>query len=326
MRRVILVLIMALVFPNAAYSLGDEDIYHVTYSRQKEFLKGENFSNEMDTDRLWWDARIKATENIHLFFYPILTRNLDDKEVVKLKTIREYVAINIENLYVGIGKQPIIWGVGRGRNPTNYFMNIQPFDKQKNPEVALEGIKSYLVEYSPGASTLELVVADDDTHTSAIRAKTFLFNTDLSLSFFKKEKAFGMGGDFEADVKGEFLLYLEASADDQGNWDGLIGLDKTLTLFNKSNVNLEYYYDRRLKEKEINGGIHLQPTEEVSVTSSISHDINQNVSLWMMRLGYSWKKFEFVVTPIFKIKHGAKDIKSFPQERIITAQVVAHLF
>ena len=326
MWRVILVLILLMVFPHGAYSLEDEDRYHVTYSRQKEFLKGEHFSDEIDTDKLWWDARIQTTENIHFFFYPILTRNLDSEEVVTLKTIRGYTAINIENLYVGIGKQPIVWGVGRGRNPTNYFMNIQPFDKQRTPEVALEGIKSYRVEYSPGDSTLELVITDDGTHTSAIRAKTFQFNTDMSLSFFKKDEASRIGGDFETNIKGEFLLYSEASAKNQDDWDGLVGVERTLTSFNKSNVNLEYYYDERLKKKEINGGIYLQPTEEVSIISSISHDINQNVSLWMTRLGYSWKKFEFVVTPIFKIKHGEKDVVSFPQERIIAAQVIAHLF
>ena len=326
MRRVILIFILFMVFPHGAYSSEDEDRRHVTYSRQKYFLKSEHFSNEIDTDRLWWDARIQATENIHFFFYPILTRNLDNEEAVTLRTIRSYTAINIENLYVGIGKQPIIWGVGQGRNPTNYFMNIQPLDKQKSQEVALEGILSYLVEYSSQGSTLEMVIADDKTHASAIRAKTFLFDTDMSLSFFRKDGASRMGGDFETDIKGEFLLYSEASAKDQDNWDGLIGVKRTLTSFNKSNIYLEYYYDGRLKKKEINGGIYLQPTEEVSVLSSVSHDINQNVSLWMTRLGYAWEEFEFVVTPLFKVKHGEKDIESFPQERIITAQVIAHFF
>lgn len=323
-RRIILVLIFLIVLSakKFAFSCDWVERFRLNSSIQKDFLKGKDSTDEMELGKIWADLKISIVENWNYFLYPDFEYKFDDKEG-KTKFRRDYFTVNFENFYIGVGKQPVMWGVGRGRNPTNYLMQLKLFDKQKEPELALEGIHSIILDYSPGDYTIEAVKGKDeiDGKTAySFRLKTFLWNTDISFSLLEKDKLSKIGGDFERDICGLFGFYGESSGKNRENWEYLIGLDKTITIFNKSNANLEYYHlnSKDSKQKEIDFQIALYPTEELSVISLLSYDIDKKVNLWTERIGYYVGKIEFVLLSTFKFEYD--------EERAVTLKVISNIF
>jgi len=306
-------------------------------SIEQDYLEGKDFSDQSTTLRLWSDIDVSWEIKKHdidtkiadmkLVLYPLLEYNLTDKKD-KLNLRKGYGAILFKETYISIGKQPILWGVAGGINPTNYLMRLNLFDKQRTPELALEGIESLLIEFPIKDITVETVFARSDEGAKSIknatRFKTFVWDTDLSLSFYRDtdKNNTTIGGDFVKDIHGWFNLYGElAYKDIQDDYQFVAGITKFIPYLPKSSLSLEYAKDNTKEKKDeyFTLQVLISPGEELSLVSLTSYYLEKDVILSMTRIGYYIGKAELTVTFTFRLKDEVDD---FPFKYIISPKII----
>lgn len=296
---------------------------HPNISIQRDFLKKPDFKEEVDIIKSEVDIELFFTQNSKLTIYPIQEYNLSS-EKGKFKFRKAYIAFLIKEIYCGIGKQPIIWGVGRGKNPTNYIKEIQLLKKQREPEVSEEGINSCMLTFPIKDFTVESIVPFSNDSSVAIRAKTFLWNTDFSLSIYKSKNKLKVGGDFERGIGDLFGLYIESSFKDTNNYQHLIGISRVLSAGHKSIIDLEYSTSKSEGKKEdyVFTQIIFSPREDISLFNLLLFDLDKEITFFMPKLSYYLKRIEFAVTGTFKIKGNREYVDYFPFDHIITTKII----
>lgn len=326
--------------PAGAFEIGfNKGKENTSISIDRQYIKGELFSEHRDAIRAWSDIELSWevgrtvlsdegltwTDIAHLkvVLYPVLDYSLNDHKTKEIFR-KAYAAMQMKNTYVAIGKQPIIWGVGKGTNPTNYLMQLNTFDKQREPEIPLEGVDSMLIEFPVKDITVETVFASPKSIKNATRFKAFAWDTDLSISFFTAEDEKKIGGDFERDFHGLFGLYGEYAAGNvRDNYQYVAGVSKVIPFFTRASVNLEHQRGD-IKERKENVStlqLFLSPREEVSLLSITSYDWDKAVTLSMIRIGYSIGRGEFAVVGTFK-PNGKEGVDSFPFEYTIQSKFI----
>jgi len=316
---------------------------HTAVSINRDYLKGDNFSAHNDTARMWSDIELswdidnailtnnelswRRIADIKLAAYPIMDYNLTKGEA-EFSLRKGYVATRIKNTYISIGKQTIIWGVGKGANPTNYLMKLQLFDKQRSPELSLEGIECLMVEFPVKNVSIETVFQHPEEIENATRFKTFVWDTDLSFSFYTNKDRPQVGLDFEKDLHGWFGIYGELAMntkDVDKDYQFVAGISKVIPYFSRSNIDFEYQQNNfKNKDREEIFTIQtlISPMEELSFLSLISYFSNKDVTLSMVQASYTiGKKVELLVTSTFK-SNNVEDPEFFPFNYIISPRVI----
>ncbi|MDI6704058.1 MAG: hypothetical protein QME40_05265 [bacterium] len=291
-------------------------------SIQRDFLKGPDFKEKVDIIKLEVDMELFFTKNSKLTIYPIQEYNLSSKKG-EFKFRKAYIGFLIKEVYCGIGKQPIIWGVGRGRNPTNYIKEIQPLEKQMEQDVSQEGIDSFMLTFPIKGFTVENIVPFSNSSSFAMRAKTFLWDTDFSLSFYKYKDRLKVGGDFERGIGDLFGLYMESSFKDTKNYEGLIGISRSLSSVHKSDIDLEYFISQSGDKKEdyVFTQVTFSPREDISLFNLLLFDLDKRITFFMPKLSYYLERMEFAVISTFKIKDNKEYVDYFPFDYIITTKI-----
>lgn len=241
---------------------------------------------------------------------------------------KRYGALRFKEVYLGIGKQPIVWGVARGVNPTNYLLNLELFEKHIAPEFPLEGINSVLIESSVQEVTIESVFTDLEPFRNATRFKTFAWDTDLSLSFLIDEEGKNrIGGDFERDFYGLFGLYSEIAIGSlENNYQVVTGVSKALPYFNRSIVDFEYLKGESPVEKlsAYTARLSLLAKEDFSLLTLVSLDDVRHITRSMIRMGYSWGKTEFTILALYNVDNNKSDYNVVPFKYLIFPMVIRY--
>ncbi len=291
-------------------------------SIQRDFLEKSDFKEKSDIIKSEVDIELSFTRNSKLTIYPLQEYNLSSKED-KFRLRKAYIAFLIKEIYCGIGKQPIIWGVGRGKNPTNYIKEIQLLKKQREPEVLEEGINSFILTFPIKDFTVESIVPFSND-SLAVRAKTLWGNTDFSLSFYKSRNELKVGSDFERGIGDLFGLYLESSFKDAKNYQYLMGISRVLSTAHKSIIDLEYSTSESEGKKEdyVCSQITFSPREDISLFNFLLFDLDKKITFFMPKLSYYLRRIELAITSTFKIKDNKGDVDYFPFDHIITTKII----
>lgn len=314
-------------------------------SISQQYVKNNGVTDRLDTARLWvdlsasWEIEKVVSEkedlswtklgDIKLVLFDILSYSrINGNTTSETSTRKAYGAIRVKNIYMAIGKQPIIWGVAKGVNPTNYLQRFTAVDKQIEPEISLEGVRSLVIEFPIKNFTMETIFANPDHAVqNATRFKTFAWDTDLSFSFFidNDEDKIGnkIGGDFETDFHGLFGLYGEYAAGNiKDDYEFVGGISKVIPFFIRSSVNLEYQQGNIKAKKESTYTLQLSllPMEELSLLSVVTYDQNTKVMFGLARIGYTIGRGEFALVSTYKLND--KDNVASPFEYIIEPKLI----
>jgi len=315
---IILLIFFMIKFYNIAWSLEKE--LYLSTSIQRDFLKIGNFKKHSDIVKVWIDSRLFPTEDLQIVVYPMLKYNISD-EKLDFNFRKFYLALSWNDIYLSIGKQVIIWGVARGKNPTNYLMPLQLFDKQREPEFSLEGIESFMIEFPIQKFTVESVFTDFNYFENATRIRTFLWDTDLSFSFNINKKGIRIGCDFEKDFHELFGLYGEYAVKNfEDDYEFVIGISKVIPYFKRSTIDFEYQKSvlKNNNEDTLNIQLNISPSEEFSFLYLSSYDINKNILYLMSKFSYYLGKMELTLVTTFKF--GNKD--NFPFKYMISPKII----
>lgn len=292
-------------------SLDAEELkVHPQLSLERTVIKTEEADEVVDTFRVEVDTGL-LYRGMKVVAYPVVERNLQEGED-DLRFRKAYIAYQpIEGIYVSVGRQPILWGVGRGRNPTNFIRELALLERQQRPYLLEEGVDSALLTVSYKDIALENVVSFSKFLRAAdaysVRCKALLNNWDTSLSFYTRLKGEDpkVGITTEGDIRGLFNLYSEV-AFDTGPKDCqyLIGLSRLLSVSLRSNLDIEYL--KGANEEIVFLQLSLFPMEELSGLFIASYDITKRWTYLLPRLNlYLGRYIEMTFVPTFYLKHDS---------------------
>jgi len=260
---------------------------------------------------------------LELSVYPIVEYNLSQQKY-KDRFRKAYLSYLIgDSIYIGVGRQPIIWGVGRGKNPTNFLKNLKLLEKYQKPYVVEEGTDCVIVTLSKEDFSLENICSFSksfkDIDAYALKLKGVFNNWDIALPFYidLKNKETRFGFDLEGDIGGLFNLYSEVAFHKRlENYQGIVGLSKLLSLTYNINIDIEYFNAKDEKERYIYLQLSAYPTEEFRGLFILGYDeIEKNIFFMPNISLYFIKNIEVGFIPTFYLNNNNR-----PFEHIITGR------
>ncbi len=301
MRLIILLLILPFLKPPLIeakdYRVYSSFSFQHFFAKIQETKERENSLNiELDTELVYKNLKI---EGCPIARY-VLSKGEDH---YRFKKASIAYLIN-ENIYISLGRQPVIWGVGRFQNPTNFLKKLKFLQKQQQPEVMEEGIDSALLTFSHNDTSLEnglffsKFLKETDAYASQL--KTLLFNWDVSLCFYRhlKDKESKFGFNLEGDLKGFCNLYSEAAfSKNVSQW--LIGGSKLLSIDSQTGVSIEYFLgDKRKSIFSLQ--LNSSSSEEISGFLILSYDVKEKHTYLMPKISlFLIKNAEVILAPFF---------------------------
>ncbi len=282
-------------------------------------IKQKGTSNRYSTTRVWSNIQLSwAIEEVSALQEGLSWTKIGELKLVDDMVIEAgfpdrksgiternlYGSIRLKETYFAIGKQPILWGVAKGKNPTRYFMQRSAFDKQREPEIPLVGVEAAVIGFPIKAVSFETVFSKEpvlgasDDFKNATRFKGVVWDTDLSVSFLAAKGENKIGGEFNRAIRGGLGLYGEVAAGnikEEYQWIG--GISQVIYSFARSSIYLENErsHIKGKRENNLLLGLSLSPMEPVSLLTLVSYDYNTKAIFSMMRMRYSIRVGEVVL-------------------------------
>jgi len=300
--------------------VANADAFNIKYSNELEYrhliLRENNFKDSQNEISNLSEIEFRYKNCLKILSNYIYEYNFSS-EKEKSHFTKAYIAFLIKDLYIGAGKQLINWGVGRGKNPTNFLKDVEISEKKMKEEALQKGTKCFILTFPIKEFNIESIIPWEKTKKFAAKSSTFIFNTDLSFSLFLSGKNKFYGFDFERPIfKDLFSFYFESSFKDINKYQYLFGISRRLPFLTDCKIDLEYFSkieEKKLIEDYILLFLNILIREDIRILNCFIFSPQKNFISFMPKVDYSLEGWGFrnLGIGLFSILNWFEEEKDF---------------
>lgn len=243
----------------------------------------------------------KYKDFFKIYLDSISEYNLSD-ERYKHNLPKAYLAFLLKDVYIGFGKQLIIWGSGRNSNPSNFVQEFQEYERIRKEEVFQEGVESLLVNLPIKSLNFEGVIPKKGLDF-ALKSSGFIFDADVGISMAKDKEKIYKGFSFERPISDLFILYTEgAFYETKDKYKYLVGIERDFLMGYKDRLNLGLEYSReKIQEKSIDvlsSSISLFKQENLQALNFLIYSLDGNFASYLGKFEYRFELWDLDIIGI----------------------------